>query len=382
MKFSLSRADLLTSLASLNRIVEKRNTIPILSNIKITTGYDTVDFEATDLDLALTRRIGVGREGEVVPGTITVPAHILGDIVRKIPDGALISIEHKDDLVIRSGRSRFTLQTLPSVDFPEMTFNAKAESEFSITGYLLLDVLTRTEFAMSTEEHRYYLCGICLHDMEDGKYRSLVAVATDGHRLAHVRILPNEAISLGDAPIPRMIVPRKAVAALKMLASEAGAQRIKIEMTANKIQATHEYTVLVSKLVDGQFPDYQRVIPTSNSNRISLESDHLARGLELVSTVSSEKGRAAKWEIRESDLQLTVNNPDSGSAEEIVETVFEEGKPLQIGFNTRYALDMVAALKSERIEATFGDSGSPAIFRPFIGPSGIDHLVILMPMRV
>jgi len=385
MKFQIPRADLLTALSSLNRIVEKRTTIPILSNIRITTGYDCVNFEATDLELSLTRQIAVGREGEVSPGAITAPAHVLGDIIRKLPDGAMVGFEHKDALTIFSGRSRFNLQTLPAIDFPDMvTQSATDAASFEINGALLLDVLSRVEFAISSEEHRYYLGGIYLDTVEDGQGKSLVAVATDGHRLSKVRILPCESLVLGDN-WPKGIVPRKTVAALKTLASEAGIRRIKIEMTATKIKAKLDGTVLVSKLVDGTFPDYQRVIPAGNRNRIALDSEDLAKSLDLVSAVSSEKGRAAKWEITPDFLVLTVNNPDAGSAEQTVEHVLVEAmdcESLQIGFNTRYALDMVAAMKAERVEAAFGDSGTPALFRPAIPPGDIDHIAILMPMRV
>ncbi|MGY6246237.1 DNA polymerase III subunit beta [Bosea thiooxidans] len=371
MKLTVLRAALAPALASLSRVVERRNTIPILSNILLRAEGDRLTLRATDLDIQADTSLPC----EVAEaGAITLPAHTLSDIVRKLPAEASITIEGSGDkpFTLRSGRSRFTLQGLPESDFPDITAG-EFEARFALTNKTLAQIVEETGFAISTDETRYYLNGIYLHvtDGQDGP--ALCAVATDGHRLSRLQVLAPE----GSAGMPGVIVPRKTVTELARVAKEAEGD-VTIELSPTKIRVTAGATTLTSKLVDGTFPDYQRVIPKGNDKLATVEAGAFRQAVDRVSTISSERGRAVKLALAEGALSLTVSNPDSGSATEEIAPDYA-GEPIEIGFNHRYLLDVLGILGGDTVQMKLAEPGAPAIFQRREGDS---LLVVLMPMRV
>lgn len=373
MKLTIPRDVLAPALASLSRVVERRNTIAILSNILLRAADGKLSLCATDLDI----RAETSLPCEVAEaGAITLPAHTLSDIVRKLPADAAITLELGKDgdlrMALRSGRSRFTLQTLPESDFPDITAGEFSHS-FALPAKTLTRIVEDTSFAISTEETRYYLNGIYLHatTAEDGPV--LRAVATDGHKLSRLQVLAPE----GTAGMPGVIIPRKTVAELARMAKEAEGD-LTIELSTSKIRVTAGATTLVSKLIDGQFPDYQRVIPAGNDKVATLEAEAFKQAVDRVATISSERGRAVKLALAEGNLTLTVANPDSGSATEELAPDYA-GPPIDIGFNHRYLLDILGLLGGDTVQLKLADPGAPAILQRREGDS---LLVVLMPMRV
>ena len=371
MKVTTERADLMKSLGHVHRVVERRNTIPILANVLLRANGSQLGLKATDLDLEVVEPV----TAEVaVPGATTVPAHMLYDIVRKLPDGAQVVLESLADrasLVVRAGRSRFTLQTLPESDFPDLAAGEMTH-RFTVPAGTLKSMVDRTQFAISTEETRYYLNGIYLHTPA-GSNPTLRAVATDGHRLAQF----DAAMPEGAAGMPGVIVPRKAVGELQRLI-ESGDTEIGIELSPSKIRFNIGQVVLTSKLIDGTFPDYGRVIPLGNDKTLKVDKQDFEAAVDRVSTVSSERGRAVKLSLSGTRLLLSVTNPDSGSATEELEVEYD-GDPLDIGFNARYLLDIAAQVESEGAVFKLADPGSPTLIQ---NDSESGALYVLMPMRV
>jgi DNA polymerase III subunit beta len=372
MKVTVERAELLKSLGHVHRVVERRNTIPILANVLIKADKGKLSLKATDLDLEVTDSIAA----EVSPaGATTVPAHMFYEIVRKLPEGAQIVIEGSGDravLSIRAGRSRFTLQTLPESDFPDLAAGEMSHS-FTLPAADLKRLIDKTQFAISTEETRYYLNGIYLHAAGSAKSATLRAVATDGHRLAQCELpLPD-----GAAGMPGIIVPRKTVGEVQRLI-ETGEGEVSIELSAGKIRFTIGNVVLTSKLIDGTFPDYARVIPANNDKLLTVDKKDFEAAVDRVSTVSSERGRAVKLSITGGRLVLSVTNPDSGSATEELEVDYD-ADPLDIGFNSRYLLDIAAQIEGEVAQLRLADPGSPTLIQD---KDSKGALYVLMPMRV
>jgi len=372
MKITAERSEFLKSLGHVHRVVERRNTIPILANLLIKADGGKLSLKATDLDLEVTDTIAA----EVAPGgATTVPAHMLYDIVRKLPEGAQIVIEGSGDravLSIRAGRSRFTLQTLPESDFPDLAAGEMTHS-FRLPAADFKRLIDKTQFAISTEETRYYLNGIYLHTAGGGKAPTLRAVATDGHRLAQCDLpLPD-----GAAGMPGVIVPRKTVSEVQRLI-ENGEGEVAIELSAGKIRLTIGNVILTSKLIDGTFPDYARVIPLNNDKNLVVDKKDFEAAVDRVSTVASERGRAVKLSLTGGRLVLSVTNPDSGSATEELEVEYE-ADALDIGFNSRYLLDIAAQIEGEVAVLKLADPGSPTLIQD---KDSKGALYVLMPMRV
>jgi DNA polymerase-3 subunit beta len=372
MKVTVERSELLKSLGHVHRVVERRNTIPILANVLLHADRSKLSLKATDLDVEVTDTIAA----EVGPaGSTTVPAHMFFDIVRKLPEGAQIVLESSGDraaLAIRARRSRFTLQTLPESDFPDLAAGEMTH-KFALKAADLKRLIDKTQFAISTEETRYYLNGIYLHAAGAAKAQMLRAVATDGHRLAQMEIeLPK-----GAAGMPGIIVPRKTVSELQRLV-EDGEAEVAIELSQGKIRFTVGEVVLTSKLIDGTFPDYARVIPVGNDKELIVNKKEFEAAVDRVSTVSSERGRAVKLSITGGRLLLSVTNPDSGSANEELEVEYA-ADPIDIGFNSRYLLDIAAQIESEAAVLKLADPGSPTLIQD---KDSKGALYVLMPMRV
>ena len=372
MRVTVERAALLKALGHVHRVVERRNTIPILSNVLLRGGEGSLRLKATDLDIEVTETIPADI---TEAGSTTVPAYMIYDIVRKLPDGAQVSLEMTPDMgqmQIRSGRSRFMLQALPESDFPDLAAG-DLPHRFTLPASDLKRLIEKTQFAISTEETRYYLNGIYLHTLDAGGSLVMRAVATDGHRLARVEIpAPN-----GSEGMPGVIIPRKAVAEIVKLV-EDGSENITVELSSAKVRLTFDGVVLTSKLIDGTFPDYQRVIPAGNDKVLVVERADFSKAVDRVSTISSERGRAVKLALGDGRLTLTVNNPDSGSATEEIEVDYD-ATPIDIGFNARYLLDIASQLDGDTAVFKLADPGSPTIIQDRDGAAA---LYVLMPMRV
>ena len=372
MRLVIERSELLRALGHVTSVVERRTTIPILSNVLIKAHGSTVELKATDLEREVVEQVPAEIKQ---PGATTVQAHVLHDIVRKLRDGAQVEIVRdveKERLTITSGQSRFALQTLAPEDFPDIASGAMA-NEFELPAADLKRLIDKTRFAISTEETRYYLNGIYLHTAAHNGKPTLRAVATDGHRLAQVELpLPEGASSM-----PGVIIPRKTVNELHRLI-EASQSPIRIGISAAKVRFEIGTIVMTSKLIDGTFPDYGRVIPQANDKALDVSNVEFANAVDRVSTIASERGRAVKLNLSHDKLVLSVVNPDGGSATEEI-AVDYGAAPLEIGFNARYLLDISGQLESDRARFMLADSGSPTIVR-----DGDDDtaLYVLMPMRV
>ena len=370
MRVTIERSALLKALNHVQSVVERRNTIPILSNVLIQASRGVVKLTATDLDIEIVEQVAADVSKE---GATTAPAHMIYDIVRKLPDGAQLELEVGPDsgrLSVNAGRSRFQLQALPPEDFPNLNAGDLSHS-FAVPAADLKNLIDKTRFAISTEETRYYLNGIYLPEV--AKEGMLRAVSTDGHRLAQAQA----ALPSGAAGMPGVIVPRKTVLeVVKLLEGVEG--DIAVSLSAAKIRFTLAGMVLTSKLIDGTFPDYERVIPRHNDKLVEVDTRLFSDAVDRVSTISMEKGRAVKLNIANGKIIFTVNNPDSGSAEEEVACSYDR-EPVDIGFNARYLLDIAGQLKSGNAHLLLADAGSPTIVKD---PGDETALYVLMPMRV
>ena len=372
MKLTIERAALLKSLNHVQSVVERRNTIPILSNVKIDGRDGHVSLNTTDMDLDIVEAV----PADVIrAGCTTASAHTLYEIVRKLPEGSQVEIEHASEesqLTLRSGRSKFALASLPVEDYPVMS-GGDLPYSFSLAADDLRGLIDRTRFAISSEETRYYLNGIYLHAASSAGVPVLRAVATDGHRLARVEVpLPD-----GAAGMPGVIVPRKTVIELRKLLDETSAQ-VGVSLSETKIRFAFEESVLTSKLIDGTFPDYERVIPADNDKVMEVDCQALSQAVDRVSAICTEKSRAIKLAMDNGGLILSASSPENGSATEELEASYDSG-PIEIGFNSRYLLDILAQIEGDAAHFAMADSGSPTVVREVSDASAV---YVLMPMRV
>ena len=369
MNFTIDRNALLKPLGHIYSVVERRNTIPILSNVLIETHSSKVSFTATDMDMDIVEEVGcvVSKQGKV-----TLAAHTLHDIVKKLPDGSEIKIVLNElNVEVSAGKSKFILPTLPVDDYPIMT-NIEKGHEFRLQSIDLANLIDNTKFAISLEETRYYLNGIFLH-VPNSNLEKLRAVATDGHRLAQAEIpLPE-----GASEMPGIILPRKAVGEIRKLA-EGTDGIIKVVISNSKAQFIFPNTTLTTKLIDGSFPDYQRVIPKENLNKLVVSNLEFSKAIDRVSTVSIEKSRAVKLSLSNKLLSLNVSSHDLGNASEDLEIDYNYDN-LEIGFNSKYLLDIASQIQGKEIEILLSDSSSPALITD---PDQDGVIFVLMPMRV
>ncbi|WP_448581986.1 DNA polymerase III subunit beta [Thermaurantiacus sp.] len=370
MKLVVERAILLKALGHVQSVVERRNTIPILSNVLLTADADGLRLMATDLDMQIVETVEAAVE---LPGATTVSAHTLFDIVRKLPDGAQVALAQSDRRVtVTAGRARFQLQTLPREDFPVIG-ETDLPVSFALPAETLRALIDRTRFAISTEETRYYLNGIFLHAPAGQNPRVLRAVATDGHRLARFELpLPE-----GAADMPDVIVPRKCIAEVRKLLDERD-DSVSIALAATKIRFSIGAAVLTSKLIEGSFPDYSRVIPTANDRLLRIDPHTLAEGVDRVTAIASDKTRAVKLSLDHDRVTLSVTSPENGTASEDLPADY--GAPgFDVGFNSRYLLDILAQVEGDQVEVHLADAAAPTLIREGEGASA---LYVLMPMRV
>lgn len=366
----IEQAQLLKALAHMQSVVERRLTVPILANVLIEAKEEGISLRATDNEIEIMEKIPAVVEEA---GAITVPAHKLYDIVKKLPEGAQISLalsESTGQVNLTSGRAKFALSVLPADGFPTMAAE-EMPFAFDISSTDLVDLINKTSFAASSEETRYNLNGIYFHEKQ-GETPYLTAVATDGHRLARAQIdLPT-----GAAGMPGVIIPRKTIGEVSKLASE-NEGTIAVSLSANQIRFKLGSIVLASRLIDGSYPDYEKVIPTNNDKVLEADAAVLANVIERVSVVS-EKSRGIKLRLTQNLLQVFAASIDEGSAEDEMDAAYS-AEEIEIGFNYRYLLDILAQIKGGTVRIRLQDGVSPVMMQD---GDETKALYVLMPMRV
>lgn len=371
MKFTAERATILKSLAHVQSVVEKRTTIPVLSNVKIEAENGRLRLTATDMEIAIS---DYSNAKVIDEGRITLPAGVLYDIVRKLPEGAEIEISTLagDQVQVKSGRSKFKLLSLPVDTFPVME-QGDLPHKFTLSAQDFHTLIDKVRFAISNEETRYYLNGIYVHAADDNGTQVLRSAATDGHRLARISI----ALPAGAEEMPGVIIPKKTVNELKKLLADYTGE-VQVALSETKIMFTLGDTLIVSKLIDGKFPDYDRVIPKNNDKILEVNTKEFTAAVDRVSTVSLEKARAIKLFVKTGNVTVATDAPDGSTAHEELESSYS-ADPIETGYNFRYVLDMMGQIEGETTQFMLADSASPALVRD---PSDVSTLYVIMPMRV
>jgi DNA polymerase III subunit beta len=375
MKITVERAVLLRALAHVQSVVERRNTIPILANVLLAAQDGALRLTATDMEIAMVEEVPGVQVAR--PGRTTAPAATLYEIVRKLPDGARVELDHGGGdapLALRAGRFHTSLSVLPVEDFPSMT-EGRLPHGFGLPAGQLRELVDRTRFAISTEETRYYLNGIYLHAAESDGAKVLRAVATDGHRLARVE----EPLPEGAAGMPGVIIPRKTVNELRKLAEETQ-DEVAVRLSDTKIRFDVGAVQLTSKLIDGTFPEYERVIPRGNDKVLRVQKREFAEAVGRVAAISSERSRPVKLSLDRNHLLLSAASPEQGQAQEELdqEVVRYDAAPLEIGFQARYLNDITDQI-TDQVEFRFADGSAPTVVMDAAKP---EALYVLMPMRV
>ena len=367
MKATIERATLLKSLGHVQSVVERRNTIPILSNVLIEASDEgSLRLMATDLDLQVDESVPANVSQA---GAITVSAHTFFDIVRKLPEGSQVELSAAEGkMQVVAGRARFNLSTLPRDDFPVIA-EGELPTRFELPAATLRQIIDKTKFAISSEETRYYLMGIFLHVADD----MLKAAATDGHRLARITLPKPD----GADGMPDIIIPRKCVTELRKLLDELEGT-VEISLSPTKVRFGLGSAGLTSKLIDGTFPDYNRVIPTGNDKLLKLDPKTFSAGVDRVSTIASEKTRAVKMSVDRDKVTLSVTSPENGLAVEELAADYGSDS-IEIGFNARYLLDILGEIDGDTVEVHLADAAAPTLLRE---NDKANALYVLMPMRV
>jgi len=361
------RDDLLAPLSAVGGIIERRHTLPILSNVLVDGSGETVSFLATDIEIQITARSGIS--GSKESRALTVGARKLLDILRALPEDAEVSLQPQDKrLLVRAGKSRFSLQTLPAEDFPRLAKATGDVARFAMPQKDLRRVLGLVQYAMAQQDIRYYLNGL-LMVVEGGE---LKLVATDGHRLAFASITLE-----ADLPRQEAIVPRKTVIELTKLLADSD-DEVRIELSASQAAFGFGAIDLVSKLIDGKFPDYTRVIPTGHKNKLQAGREALRQALQRAAILSNEKFRGVRWVLTDGSLKIVSSNADQEEAQEELEVDYK-GDALDIGFNVNYLLDVLNNVPGTELECAFGDSSSSALIS-YGSEKGFKYVV--MPMRI
>ena len=377
MKLTIERAALLKALGHVQSVVERRNTIPILSNVLLSASSGHVAFSATDLDM----EIADASPAQVdATGQITAPAHTLYEIVRKLPEGADVSLSYTGEdprLQVQAGRSRFNLPVLPAGDFPVMSSEGLNES-IAIDTNDLTRLIDKTRFAISTEETRYYLNGLYLHAVVENGEQKLRAVATDGRRLALAEMPAPD----GFSGAPGVIIPRKTINEARRLMDDAG-ETIVLAVSQQKVRFGFDHAAMTSKVIDGSFPPYERVIPRENRRVLTLDNALFAAAVDRVATISTEQSRGVRLSIESGRMTLTVRNMDAGQAVEELEVDYD-GDPFEISFNARYILDVTGQIGGEIAEFRFAEhaGGAPSMDPTLVlDPTDAGVQYVLMPLR-
>lgn len=361
MKFTIEQGDMAKALAGVIGVIDRKNTFPILSNVMICADGGEITIKGTDLDIEVTTHTAADI---TEAGSTTVSAGLLSDIVKKLPKGNLIEIDLDDDLLrVSSGRSRFNLATLPVEDFPSMASDEYGTTA-TVDAALIADIFGKTRFAMSNEETRYYLQGVYLHNDDEG---NLIAVSTDGHRLAKYQVDDGPAVS-------KVIVPSKTVGEIIKLASADGS--ITMRTSEAKVQFSGDGFTLTSKVIDGTFPDYTRVIPVANDKTMTVDAKVFSTASGRVATVSDDRVRAVKVHLADDQCSLSVSGSNS-DAVDMIDVEYDD-EPFDIGFNSKYLADMMAQAEGGDVTIKFGTANDPALVTMSEVP---EFLGVVMPMR-
>lgn len=365
----LEKTHLMKALSHCQGVVERRNTVPILGHVLLESQGNTLKITATDLEISFIETIPAHIQK---PGSTTVSAHLLFDVVRKLPEGSDIELKTTEDgtfLHLQSGRSTYNFSCLPVIDFPVMT-TEELPCTFKIHAAELSRLIDQTRFSMSTEETRYYLNGIFFHKTSDGFLR---AVATDGLRLAQAQVeLPAET-----ATLPEVIISRKTIHEIRKLIDEV-AEEIVISLSENQVRFVVDSSILVSRLIEGKFPDYEKVIPFDNDKILEVDVKTFAEAIDRISIMSSDKLRPVKIRVEEATMAISAHSMDTGNAIEELEVKYT-GEKVDFGFNARFILDVTQQIASQSLQLLIGDETQAIIAKDGIDPSA---LYVLMPMRV
>ncbi len=361
------RDTLLAPLQSVSGIVERRHTLPILSNVLLEKKGDQLTLLATDIEIQITTSTTCsGGEGD---GAVTVGARKLQEILRSLPDSTEITVNLEDKrLQVKGGKSRFNLQTLPADDFPRMTLNEGDTKQFSITQKAFRQLIAKTQYGMAAQDVRYYLNGLLL--LVEG--RELRAVATDGHRLAYASVEIET-----ELPRQEMILPRKTVLELNRLLVDSD-EALNITLSSNQVRFAFGNIVLVSKLIDGKFPDYERVIPPSLRNHMTVGRQTLMQAMQRAAILTNEKFRGVRVVLGENSLKLIAANAEQEEAQEEIEVQYT-GESIDVGFNVGYLLDVLNNVHAEEIQWSFNDANSSALITV---PGNDRFKYVVMPMRI
>jgi DNA polymerase-3 subunit beta len=361
------RDTLLAPLQSVSGIVERRHTLPILSNVLLEKKGDRLTLLATDIEIQITTSTEcAGGEGD---GAVTVGARKMQEILRSLPDTAEVSLVLEDKrLQVRAGKSRFSLQTLPADDFPRMTVSEGETKQFSISQKAFRQLISKTQYSMAAQDVRYYLNGLLL--LVEGK--ELRAVATDGHRLAYASVEIDT-----DLPRQEMILPRKTVLELNRLLVDTDDQ-LNITLTPNQVRFAFGSVVLVSKLIDGKFPDYERVVPATLKNHMKVGRQTLMQAMQRAAILTNEKFRGVRVVLGDNSLKLVAANAEQEEAQEEVEVDYA-GDAIDVGFNVGYLLDVLNNIHADEIQWSFNDANSSALITL---PGNDRFKYVVMPMRI